>query len=154
MFFSLTMQCFADVFEKPSTSMFLAMFLKTQNIVPTMLIAHPYGESVRHSFRFPLCQCLWPPQSVGRPWDVTYFVKALTNRFPKHIFPKCIFQGVFFKVYFPKCIFQSVVVNKTSSMSKKSNFPKSNFPKCVFPGVFCELYTQYASSKFVCSLAG
>ena len=40
------MQCFSDVFEKTSTSMFLTMFFKTQNIVPTMhltmLIAHPY----------------------------------------------------------------------------------------------------------------
>ena len=40
------MQCFGDVFEKPLTSMFLTMFFKTQNMVPTMhltmLIAHPY----------------------------------------------------------------------------------------------------------------
>ena len=40
------MRCFGDVFEKTSTSMFLTMFFKTQNIVPTMhltmLIAHPY----------------------------------------------------------------------------------------------------------------
>jgi len=40
------MRCFGDVFEKTSTSMFLTMFFKTPNIVPTMhltmLIAHPY----------------------------------------------------------------------------------------------------------------
>jgi len=44
--FSLTMRCFGDVFEKTSTSMFLTMFFKTQNIGQTMhltmLIAHPY----------------------------------------------------------------------------------------------------------------
>ena len=40
------MRCFGDVFEKTSTSMFLTMFFKTQNIGQTMhltmLIAHPY----------------------------------------------------------------------------------------------------------------
>jgi len=40
------MRCFGDVFEKTSTSMFLTMFFKTQNIEQTMhltmLIAHPY----------------------------------------------------------------------------------------------------------------
>ena len=44
--FSLTMRCLGDVFEKTSTSMFLTMFFKTQNIGQTMhltmLIAHPY----------------------------------------------------------------------------------------------------------------
>ena len=41
------MRCFGDVFEKTSTSMFLTMFFKTQNIRQTMhltmLIAHPYA---------------------------------------------------------------------------------------------------------------
>ena len=40
------MRCFGDVFEKTSTSIFLTMFFKTQNIGQTMhltmLIAHPY----------------------------------------------------------------------------------------------------------------
>ena len=43
------MQCFGDVFEKASMSMFLTMFFKTQNIEQTMhltmLIAHPYSWS-------------------------------------------------------------------------------------------------------------
>ena len=42
------MRCFGDVFEKTSTSMFLTMFFKTQNIGQTMhltmLIAHPYCQ--------------------------------------------------------------------------------------------------------------
>ena len=40
------MRCFGDVSEKTSTSMFLTMFFKMQNIGQTMhltmLIAHPY----------------------------------------------------------------------------------------------------------------
>ena len=40
--YSLTMRCFGDVFEKPSTSMFLTMFFKTQNIEQTM---HLTGRS-------------------------------------------------------------------------------------------------------------
>ena len=40
---------FGDVFEKTSTSMFLTMFFKTQNIMQTMhltmLIAHPYTQT-------------------------------------------------------------------------------------------------------------
>ena len=38
------MQCFSNVFEKTLTSMFSTMFFKTQNIVQTMLIAHPYFQ--------------------------------------------------------------------------------------------------------------
>ena len=42
------MRCSGDVYEKTSTSMFLTMFFKTQNIVQTMhltmLIAHPYSH--------------------------------------------------------------------------------------------------------------
>ena len=41
------MRCFGDFFENTSTSMFLTMFFKTQNIVQTMhltmLIAHPWA---------------------------------------------------------------------------------------------------------------
>ena len=44
------MQCFRNVFEKTSTSMFLTMFFKMQNIVQTMhltmLIAHPYQQFI------------------------------------------------------------------------------------------------------------
>ena len=47
------MRCFGDVFEKTSTSMFLTMFFKTQNIGQTMhltmLIAHPYSEHSENS---------------------------------------------------------------------------------------------------------
>ena len=39
--FSLTMQCFGNVFEKPLKSMFLTIFFKARNIVQMMLIAHP-----------------------------------------------------------------------------------------------------------------
>ena len=51
------MRCFGDVFEKTSTSMFLTMFFKTQNIVPTMhltmLIAHPYNHHHHHHHLHP-----------------------------------------------------------------------------------------------------
>ena len=38
-------------------------------------------QSVADTLRFPLCRCLWTltSRSVGRPWDVICFLKAMTN---------------------------------------------------------------------------
>ena len=58
--------------------------------------------SVRNTFRFPLCRCLW---SVRRPQDVIYLLKAKTNSF----------QTLIFKVYFSKNVFRKVYPACTSS---------------------------------------
>ena len=46
-------------------------------------------QSVADTLRFPLCRCLWTltSRSVGRPWDVICFLKAMTNS-------KCIFWSI------------------------------------------------------------
>ena len=60
--FFLNDAMFWRCFWKTSTSMFLTMFFKTQNIEQTMLIAHPYGQA----------RGGWPPPTLTVGLTVKY----------------------------------------------------------------------------------
>ena len=49
---------------------------------PGELVGWLVHWSIADTFRFPLCRCLWTKaQSVRRPQDIIYFLKAMTNSF-------------------------------------------------------------------------
>ena len=69
------------------TSLHITDFLQALVILaPT-----PVSPSVGHTFRFPLCLCLW-----DHAWNVTYFLKGMTKSFQIFI-ATCILQSVFFQ---------------------------------------------------------
>ena len=49
------------------------VFLDAQASPAPTSVSRLAGWLVRHTFRFPLCQCVW---SVLRPGDVIWFLKA------------------------------------------------------------------------------
>ena len=57
----------------------------TSSTYPRQSVARLVGWSVAHTYRFPLCRCLWtgPLQSARGPQDVIYFLKAMNDSYQK-----------------------------------------------------------------------
>ena len=60
-------------------------------------VTEKVGRLVGHTFRCPLCWCLWTvtERPLTTPQDVIYFLKAMTDRFQTFIFQRVFFQRVF-----------------------------------------------------------
>ena len=91
-----------------------------------------WGGSVGHTFRFPLCRCIFPNCIFQTVFFRTAFSKLYFFRvyFTKLYFSKLYFSKLYFsKMYlFSKCIFPIFFFNKTDKNSLRSKgLPKGPF---------------------------